>query len=211
MAIRVLHNVLPVAKVVAIAVPLLVAGCSGSGPEGPQLPGLPAGFAYDANAGAARLFFPDREMTDQAGWFTFDEDTHCSVMITTYAGAASRDQVEAAYATMAAKYTYPDYTPLESVPVIDGQPAWGWFERQKVKGVECCLEYTAVIPYEKDDVTYTVEFFAKDPRYRTEEYLVSAVKRFRVVKKGGFRTVQLGAILFLGLAFTMVFRRIGKK
>ncbi len=155
-------------------------GCSKPLMEGAQVPVRPAGFMLDANASAARKVFPDRQVLDQRGYFTAGEENHCSIMITEYAGPTSYEEVQSAREAAAARYgANSEYGPIDAT-VIDKQPAWSYVVTQSYRGKTSSLEYTAVVSYEKTDRTYTVEFYASDPRYMNEEFMAKTVKTFIV-------------------------------
>ena len=184
--------------------------CSQPAMKGPQVQGLPEGFLLDANASAARLVFPDREKLDQSGYMTMSEENHCSVMITTYRGATSYEQATAARDAAQAAYPRETRSAVQATS-IDGQSAWGWFEEQVYQGTMCSRSYTAVVSYDEDDLTHTVEFFARDPRYRDEEFLRTAVKKFRVVEKGRLNPAGVGTAALLGIGLVVGFTKLGRR
>jgi len=155
-------------------------GCSKPLMEGAQVPDRPAGFLFDANATAARKIFPDRQVVDQRGYFTPGEDNACSIMITEYAGPTSYDDVRAAREAAATRYGHnADYGQVDAT-TIDKRPAWSYVVTQHYRGKVSSLTYTAVVSYAKDDRTYTVEFYASDPRYMDEDFLARTVNAFTV-------------------------------
>jgi hypothetical protein len=124
--------------------------------------------------------FPDRQVLDQRGYFTAGEENHCSIMITEYAGPTSYEEVQSAREAAAARYgANSEYGPIDAT-VIDRQPAWSYMVTQSYRGKTASLEYTATVSYEKADRTYTVEFYASDPRYMDEEFMARTVKTFTV-------------------------------
>jgi hypothetical protein len=177
--------------------------------EGPTIRDLPLGFVYDANASSSRKVLPERELLDTAAWMTLTEDRECSITFTTYAGPSNREQATAARDDAASKYPYAEYGDVRATS-IDGRPAWAWFTTQTVKGELASRTYTAVIADPEEDVTYTVEFHARDPRYRTEAFLMETVDRFTVHTAGaGSTPIVLGALLAGG--FALALRRMGRR
>lgn len=183
-------------------------GCSKPVLEGGQISDVPAGFLLDINATAARLVFPERKMLDQRGYFAIRDEDHCSIMITQYQGGTDFERATEARNRAAKKYGYQNYSDVE-VLHIDGQPAWGWLVTQYVKGEISSYKYTAVVSYEEDDMTYTVEFYASDPRFRNPELQKEIVQGFEVQKAGvSFGTVGLALVLAAGLG--AAFRAVRK-
>jgi hypothetical protein len=157
-----------------------VSGCSKPLIEGAQVTDRPVGFLFDANATAARKVFPGRRVVDQRGYFTPGEDNACSIMITEYEGPTSYEEVRSAREVAAARYGHStDYGAVDAT-VIDERPAWGYLVTQHYRGEISSLTYTAIVSYAKDDRTYTVEFYASDPRYMNEDFLAETVKTFTV-------------------------------
>ncbi len=194
-------------RILGCLIPLV--GCSQPALEGPQVEGLPAGFVMDANSSSARKVFQENGLLDQFGYFTMGEDTHCSIMVTTYEGVKTYEDALAAREYWAERYPRSVYTEVEAL-AIDGRTAWGWFHPQGRKGETSSRKFIAVIPYEEDDLTYAVEFYASDPRYMDEQYLVDTVKRFTVKRTGvSYGAVGFGVLVLGGLA--AAFARMGKK
>jgi hypothetical protein len=183
-------------------------GCSKPVLEGGQVSRVPEGFLFDANASAARLVFPEKSMIDQRGYFTLRDDDHCSIMITEYQGAATCDEATAARDRAAREYGYQDYGPVEEL-VIDGQPAWGWLITQHGKDSVSSYNYTAVVPYEEEGLTYTVEYYASNPRFRDPEAQKEIVQRFEV-KRAGVSYGYVGLALALTGGFAAALHTIRK-
>jgi hypothetical protein len=181
-------------------------GCSKPVLEGGQISKVPEGFFFDANAEAARLVFPDRAKLDQRGYFAMRDDEHCSIMITEYEGTTEHEAVTTARDRAAEKYSYQDCSEVEPLH-IDGQPAWGWLVTQRVKGEISSYKYTAVVSYEDDNLTYTVEFYASDPRYRDPEFQKETVQGFEV-QKAGVSYGYVGLAVVLAAGFGAAFRAI---
>lgn len=152
--------------------------CSGPEREGPQIPKVPEGFIYDANASQGRNVFPDARQVRQSAWTTLGEDEHSSIFFTTYRGAATREEVAAARADQESRYgSYMEYGPLEDL-TIDERPAWGWLETQWYREEIASLEYKAVVVY--DSLSYAVEFHSSEPRFMDAATLKALVETFRV-------------------------------
>lgn len=153
----------------------LAAGCARE-PKRGRIGRAPEGLLFDANASAARLVLAGRELIDQDGWFTAG-DLGSSIMISRYAGSAGTDEIEAARAGFAGRYTYAEYGELEEL-TIDRRPSWGWLETQSGSGHVSAMAFTAVIPY--GDETYTVEFWSAEPRFMDADALRKTVATFGV-------------------------------
>jgi len=160
---------------------------------GPQIPDPPPGFAYDPNAYAARLVFPERTKLSQRAYGTITEP-HNGITITEYAGPASRSDAQGAKDVLAERFPKAEYGPLQSLE-IDGREAWGWLETSRYNGRVGSLEFKAVVPYE--DVTYTVEFHTSQPSRMNADYLQSIVETFIVKKE---RALSSGQIVALAIA-----------
>ena len=168
---------------VGAAIATLALGAAGCGPglrEGPNVTGVPEGFLYDENATSGRPVLPNRRLVSQSGWMTLNEP-HCSIMFTEYEGVADAGEISAARSEYARRYTYESYGQLEPL-TIDQHAAWGWAESQTYRGQLASLEYTAVVPYE--DATWTIEFFAADPKHRDPAFLKQLVTTFRLGRRG---------------------------
>jgi hypothetical protein len=167
---------------VVAAITMLVLGAAGCGPtlrEGPNITGVPEGFLYDENATSGRPVLPQRRLVSQSGWMTLNEP-HCSIMFTEYEGVADAGEISAARSEYARRYTHETYGALEPLK-IDQRAAWGWTESQTLRGALASLEYTAVVPY--DDATWTIEFYAADPKHRDPAFLKQLVTSFRLGKR----------------------------
>lgn len=188
-----------VAAITLIAVLLLV-GCDTSTQrrEGPQIPNPPAGFAYDPNASAARLVFPNREKRSQRAYARMSEP-YSGITITEFAGSATREDAQAARDNLEERYPQGDYSPLESLE-IDGRNAWGWLETAEYKGKISSLEYKAIVPY--DEVTYSIEFYTSQPDQMDAAYLKKTVSTFIVKHKQIVKTSQVIALaIFLAIGW----------
>ncbi len=151
--------------------------CSGPQREGPQIPKVPEGFMFDANASKARNILADEWQLRQEAWVTMGDEEHSSIYFTTYRGAVSREEVAAAHDAQASRYGYLEYGPLEDL-TIDGRAAWGWLETQVYRGKLASLEYKAVVAY--DSLSYAVEFHSSEPRFLDPAALKALVETFRV-------------------------------
>lgn len=196
------------ACILSIGSSLTLGGCSKPALVGAQVTKAPPHFMFDANATAARLVFHDRPKVDQRGYFYMTrDDEHCSIMITEYAGSTTYEEAKAALEYHRRKYPYPTYGTLESLRV-DGRSAWGWMTEQHHKGELSSITFHAVIPYEEEQKTYTVEFYAGVDKFMDEGLLRDTVTSFTVKKD---KEVSYGAIGFLAVVVVGVavgFRKI---
>ena len=163
-----------------LAAILGLSACSGPKREGPQIPKVPEGFLWDANARKARNIFPDDRKLRQGAWATFaiGEDDHSSIYITTYRGPCTPNDVADARQDHVRKYGgHVEYGPIEDL-TIDRRDAWGWLETQRYKDRISSYQYTAVIPY--DTLTYTVEFHSSQERFMDPAFMRDLVGTFIV-------------------------------
>jgi len=156
--------------------------------EGPMIPSPPAGFAYDPNATAARLVYPDRAKLSQRAYATMGEP-YSSIYITEFAGTSAREDAEAARRDLAKRYPAgTEYGALETL-TIDGRAAWGWLETSTYQNRISSYEFKAIVPY--DEITYSVEFDSNQPGRMGPDYLREVVGTFKVNRKGRFNPVQI--------------------
>ena len=167
----------------ALGLSLALTACSGPDRPGPNVQDVPKGFAFDANASAARKVFLDAQPLDQSGWFAMNSnDDHSSIMITTYSGQIPEDAIYAARAAheqrwgrRAGSTSGLDYGPVEEVE-IDGHDAFAWEIRQFYKGDLSSIDWVAVVPYE--DETYSVEFHAGMEEHMDPDLIRKTVESF---------------------------------
>lgn len=175
---------------------LLLASCASPTIEGGQVTKPPPGFAYDGNCSFARVAFPDRELVRQRCWGTRGEP-HSSVDVAEFRGTATRADAQAARDALAKRYPG-EYGPLEALRV-DGREAWAWRETQRDKnGAVSALETKAVVAYA--NATYTVEFFARDPRFLDADLQRLTIGSFRVIRSGDIDYGKIIAAALLAVA-----------
>jgi len=161
---------------------LLVMGASCERPliDGPQIRKVPDKFLFDANYSAARKVFTDRKPTDQRGYSTMGEETFSSIVMTEFPRAATYEDAQEALAYDRDKYGQnSEYGPINAT-IIDKQPAWGWTKTNYYKGKVSSVEYIAVVAYEEQDVTWTVEYSSRIPEQMEFDFLEETVKTFTV-------------------------------
>lgn len=163
-----------------VALAAVVPACGPTYREGPNVTGVPEGFRYDANMTSGRPVLPNRTQIGQSGWITPFAEQHSSIMFSEYTGAADEAEVRAMLDDYARRYRHAKYGAVEAV-TIDERPAWGWYVEQHLQGKLASLEYQAVIPY--GDVTWSVEFYASDPRHRDPALLKKLVTSFHYHRK----------------------------
>lgn len=191
--------------ILALAVAAL-ASCAQPEREGPHVTEMPNGFMFDANISSARVVFPSREMGRQLGYMTMKED-HSSVVITPFHGTSDRDDAAGARRTLKNRYSYPEYSELESL-TIDEQPAWGWTETQYDRdGEVTAIQYKAVVSYEELDMTYAIEAYSSEERYMDVATLRDMASRFEYgkteVSDAGVMMGLAAAAGFVGLIMLM--------
>lgn len=185
-----------------VSAALLAAGGSGCRVvEGPQLGAPPEKLGYTSSLMSARLPLPDRGKARQLGYVGAG-DSPDMVVITEYPGPTSRGDAERARDTYAARYTSTEYGPVEELE-IDGRPAWGWTETQRIDGKVVARQYTAVVSY--DDVTYSVEYSAHREPQIGEEHLRGTVESF--VVPGSAPTVLIVVVGLALVALLVVWMR----
>jgi hypothetical protein len=171
--------------------------------EGGQIPDPPPGFALDPNCSSARLVFRGAEAVRQRCYFTRGEP-HNSIVITEFKGTTSESAVGAAKDDLASRYKE-SLGPIESLR-IDGRPAWGWLETQMSGGKLYSLKYQAVVAYPASH--YSVEFFATDPRFRSEEFLRRTVTTFAVLHGGQIEWKGALVVLIAAAGLVLAYRKI---
>lgn len=184
-----------------------LSGCFETAPEPADVALMPEGFIFDANASMGRNVFPDRQILHQVAWTNLAEEKHASLFMTEYHGPSTRAEIEAAREFQESRYSsYLDYGPLEEI-TIDGRTAYGWLETQYFEGQLSSREYKAVVSY--DDVTYAIEFFARDPIYREAATLEEWVTTFHGPKEAGTSWAKvLITVVLIGTPVVLVVKKV---
>jgi hypothetical protein len=182
------------------AATVLLAGCSRPNFPGPQIQSPPPQFRFDPNSSQARNVFPERSHLRQVAWWRLgSNDTNSSIFITSYDGASTRNEVQAALDAAAARWGRVNhrYGGLERLR-IDGRPAWGWLETSTLSnGNPGSIDFTAVIPY--DTITFVVEISTDESEFLLPDSLRAIVGSFAIG-----RTEVDPAGIALGVASALV-------
>jgi hypothetical protein len=153
-------------------------GCRDSGIQGPQIGNVPRGFRFDPNARSPRRVLGQRALVDQRGYFRqATGDKHSAIVITEYRGTASPQEIRGAHDEARALNPSERYGPVENVGIAS-RPAWSWLVTQAAGGNIASLCYTAVIPDEKGDRTFSVEFYTSESEFENPQLLKNTVMSF---------------------------------
>lgn len=199
---------LATASIMLLLIALSIQGCSTSLVVGGQITRDPPGFMFDANATGARLVFHEREKVDQRGYFYMtNDDEHCSIMITEFAGPTSYEVAKSALDFHRTTYPHKKYGALDSMQ-IDGEDAWGWESFQHNNGETTSLQYHAIVSYPELNTTYTIEFYAGVERFMDADLIKTTVESFTVKKEKEVSYAQIGLIAVLVVGFAVGVQKI---
>lgn len=181
-----------------------------SGNLAPRFKDRPQGFSPLGTCTSARRPLPKRAVERQlcGGRFLHSENEMPDFLtVTEYKGAATLEEIERARDYYAERYGEDEYGEIENI-MVDGQLAYGWADTEG----ETDMGYTAVVPYDDKDVTFSVEFSVHHKDIANLDYIKKTVLSFSILDdvSTSSNTTFL-ALLFLviaGVTIKMVLKKM---
>lgn len=153
---------------------LLATGCEVPQFRGPQVQAPPSGFIKKADVlQSGSRMFPDRPTIHFDAWIETEWGEFTGIYINGHEGSTTLEEVVAAREwSMDNPTDHPmDYGNIETVH-IDGRTGWAWMEMWRENGLHE-VRYHVAIPY--DTVTYAIDFFTGDPRFKARPDSIRAI------------------------------------